>query len=64
MLEPVPAGGVVPVPFGPPLVAGVQVTRSGRDLTLDLKLRGAGGEMYNDVGYGEHGQPWLYQTAD
>jgi hypothetical protein len=53
----VPPEGIVQVPFGPPLVAEVRITRSGLDLILDLKLRGTGGELYNDVSSGKHGRP-------
>jgi hypothetical protein len=53
----VPAAGETAIPFGPPLVPKVSVTRKGGDLLLDLEVRGTGGERYYDFGCGEHGQP-------
>jgi hypothetical protein len=45
----VPAEATVKVPFGPPFVPKVQAAEAGADLGLSLVLRGAGGEVYDNV---------------
>jgi hypothetical protein len=52
----VPPDGELRIPFGAPLVPKIQVSKAGSDLNLNLELRGAGGEVYNDVQMGENYQ--------
>jgi hypothetical protein len=52
----VPPDGEVKVPFGAPLVPKIQVSDGGTELHFNLELRGAGGEVYNDVQIGDNYQ--------
>jgi hypothetical protein len=54
----VPPGEAVKMPVGPPLVPKVKVTReAGNQLTLNLELRGTGGELVNNVQIGNNDRP-------
>jgi hypothetical protein len=48
--------GEINIPFGAPLTPKIQVNQTGSDLQLSLELRGAGGEVYNDVQMGDNYQ--------
>ena len=44
------------IAFGAPLTPKIQVGQNGNELQLSLELRGAGGEVYNDVHIGDNYQ--------
>jgi hypothetical protein len=53
----VPPDSDVPVAFGPTLVPRVTATQAGDELSLNLELRGAGREVYDDVHLANYEKP-------